>query len=470
MIASRKRMNTPSKSSITRLISYLTNTQGSSERVGEVRITGCESEEAGWAAMEMLAVQQQNTRAKGDKTYHLILSFREQLSSRQLAAIEKRVCDALGYGQHQRVSVVHGDTENQHLHIAINKIHPTRFTMHEPYYDKNRLAKVCVELERDFGLIADNHEARSQARDTAATAMEKAGDMESLIGWIRRNCLNELKEADSWKDFNRVLAEHGLSIKASANGFTITDGTVHARASSVDRSLSKMRLEKRLGAFERGAAGKVEPKRRYVRQPLSGNTSLWEAYRREDVERLKRVGEALAERMERGEESIQDFRFRNAVIKYMTSGVTKRILYHLSRSKLQREKKKQWMDWLRSKAGEKSSSVCSGALGYLQSRAGTVSGNYAESWIAGTERETFPDPVVVTRKGMRIFKGGIRERDGKLLIPAGANDAELGKILDFAQRYYRYFAISGPARERMLELSAARERSRSREQSRGRSR
>ena len=41
MIARRMRMNTPSKSSVTRLISYLTNTQGSSSRVGEVRVTGC---------------------------------------------------------------------------------------------------------------------------------------------------------------------------------------------------------------------------------------------------------------------------------------------------------------------------------------------------------------------------------------------------------------------------------------------
>ena len=120
MIASRKRMNDSSKSSITRLISYLTNTQGSSQRVGEVRISGCEAEEAGWAAMEMLATQQQNTRAKGDKTYHLVLSFHENLPSRDIAEIERRVCEAIGLGEHQRVSVMHNDTENPHLHIAIN--------------------------------------------------------------------------------------------------------------------------------------------------------------------------------------------------------------------------------------------------------------------------------------------------------------------------------------------------------------
>lgn len=137
MIARRMRMNTPSKSSVTRLISYLTNTQGSSSRVGEVRVTGCESEDAGWAGMEMLAVQQQNIRAKGDKTYHLVVSFREgeRPSSEALAEIEKHICEQLGYGEHQRLSVVHNDTENMHLHVAINKVHPEKLTIHEPLRD-----------------------------------------------------------------------------------------------------------------------------------------------------------------------------------------------------------------------------------------------------------------------------------------------------------------------------------------------
>ena len=78
MIASRLRMNNASKSSITRLVSYLTNTQGKASRVLDMRITNCESTVPDWAAMEMLAVQQQNTRATGDKTYHLILSFHEE--------------------------------------------------------------------------------------------------------------------------------------------------------------------------------------------------------------------------------------------------------------------------------------------------------------------------------------------------------------------------------------------------------
>lgn len=241
MIARRLRMNTPSKSSITRLIAYLTNSQGSSNRVQDVRITGCESEDATWASMEMLAVQQQNTRAKSDKTYHCMISFQEgeHPSPEEIAEIEQRFCESLGYGSHQRVSVLHGDTEHFHLHIAINKIHPEKLTIHEPFYDHKELARVCTEVERQYGLGVDNHTFRTQARPNAAINMERAGDVDSLTGWIQRTCLADLKDARDWKTFGAVLAKHGLTLKARGNGLVFASGELHVKASSIDRSLSK---------------------------------------------------------------------------------------------------------------------------------------------------------------------------------------------------------------------------------------
>jgi hypothetical protein len=51
------------------------------------------------------------------------LSFRagEEVDSETLAKIEERVCNALGFADHQRISVVHHDTDNLHMHIAINR-------------------------------------------------------------------------------------------------------------------------------------------------------------------------------------------------------------------------------------------------------------------------------------------------------------------------------------------------------------
>ncbi|WP_433961502.1 relaxase/mobilization nuclease domain-containing protein [Escherichia coli] len=49
-------------------------------------------------------------------------------------AIEARICEGLGFGEHQRISAVHHDTDNLHIDITINQLQPTRHPMPEPYY------------------------------------------------------------------------------------------------------------------------------------------------------------------------------------------------------------------------------------------------------------------------------------------------------------------------------------------------
>jgi hypothetical protein len=92
------------------------------------------------ALIEIQNTQEMNKRAKSDKTCHLVLSFPEgeRLSDTDLNAIEERFCDVLGFAGHQRISVVHDDTNNLHMHIAINKIHPINLTIHNPSISQSR--------------------------------------------------------------------------------------------------------------------------------------------------------------------------------------------------------------------------------------------------------------------------------------------------------------------------------------------
>jgi hypothetical protein len=67
-----------------------------------------------------------NARAKSDRTYHLLISLRagENPDAKTLRVIEERFCKELGYAEHQRVSIIHHDTDNVHIHVAINKFTP----------------------------------------------------------------------------------------------------------------------------------------------------------------------------------------------------------------------------------------------------------------------------------------------------------------------------------------------------------
>ena len=214
MIAKRIEFRNVNVSSFSKLINYITNAQGKNERVGEIRITNCQGEHPTWAAMEAEAVQAKNTRTKMDKTYHLLLSFREgdYPAPESLHAIEARICDKLGYKEHQRVSAVHYDTDHMHIHIAINKIHPTRYTAHEPYFDKKNLGVLCTALEKEYKLAKDNHIPRMTPGEAKAQDMEKAAGIESLIGWVKRGCLPELLKVTSWDELHKILASNGLKL------------------------------------------------------------------------------------------------------------------------------------------------------------------------------------------------------------------------------------------------------------------
>jgi hypothetical protein len=138
-------MKSPQKSRFGKLVTYLLDPQGKKKtRVGEVVITNCVSTDTTWAVREIAATQWLNTRAKSPRTYHLIISLKdgENPDAQTLRIIEERFCNALGYAEHQRVSVVHHDTDNMHIHVAINKIHPRTLTLHDPIRDFITL-KIC---------------------------------------------------------------------------------------------------------------------------------------------------------------------------------------------------------------------------------------------------------------------------------------------------------------------------------------
>ena len=148
MISKKAPVKAAAKGKIGNLLSYLLDPKGKAERVAAIVVTNCQSDDSKWAVHEMQAVQDRNQRAKGDKTYHLVVSFRgsDDPSPQVLAEIESEFCVALGFKDHQRVSVIHWDTDNLHIHVAINKVHPAKFTLHEPFDDYHTRSKLCGQL------------------------------------------------------------------------------------------------------------------------------------------------------------------------------------------------------------------------------------------------------------------------------------------------------------------------------------
>jgi hypothetical protein len=297
-----------------RLGAYILDTPHAGEKVAWARATNCGHDDPGWAVKHILSVQDQNTRSKSDKSYHLVVSFPEgeRPIRAQMEDIEDRLCDALGFSEHQRVSAVHQNTDNWHLHVAINKVHPVTLRNVTSIRDHFRLQAACVELEIKHGLTQEPHTVDfAQSRERKARG--RAADFEarhggqSFLAWTQEHARPALLAAleagqGGWQAMHQVAAAYDLDLKLRGAGLVIShrsDSRLHVKASDVDRGLSLKALTDRLGRFqspsERGQA--EQPGTRYERLVPAG--ALYEAFQRERAASVQARDAAIANLVER---------------------------------------------------------------------------------------------------------------------------------------------------------------------------
>jgi hypothetical protein len=383
----------------TRTAEYVVDLKGEGEKVLWSRLTNCEAEIPVMAIAEIKATQAQNTRSKADKTYHMVISFPEgEIPTReQLEDIEDAMCEALGFGEHQRISAVHKDTDNIHLHLAINKVHPRTLKVLEPYRDYYIRDKACRVLEQKHDLLIDNGMGQGKR-------LNRAGDLEahhgeqSLLSWIQEQVGERLQQVKAqgqdWEDLHAVLAEYDLVIKPRGAGLVIalSDKSLAVKASSVDKALSFKALTDRFGPYQpprQQALEQVQTKKeglassqgqnyqRGLRQPQPGAGSLWEQYQAErermSQERAIALNRLKEEQRQARQQLLNEQAVRRASVKANPNltAKTKRGLYQelsveraaeLTRLKAQEAEHREairqqyprasWDDWLTQQASQ----------------------------------------------------------------------------------------------------------------------
>jgi hypothetical protein len=294
----------------TRLGAYILDTPHAGEKVAWARTTNCGHDDPGWAVKHILAVQAQNTRSKSDKSYHLVVSFPEgeRPSRAQMEDIEDRLCEALGFGEHQRVSAVHQNTDNWHLHIAINKVHPTTLRNVTPIRDHFRLQAACLELEIRHGLTQEPHtvdfaQSRERKGRGRAADFEARHGGQSFLAWTQEHARPALLAAlepgqGGWQAMHQVAATFDLDLKLRGAGLVVShrsDSRLHVKASDVDRGLSLKAMTDRLGPFAppRAAVAEEKPSARYERPTHGGD--LYEAFRQQREASVRARGASVAE-------------------------------------------------------------------------------------------------------------------------------------------------------------------------------
>src|SRR5690606_11359140 len=116
-----------------------------------------------------------------------------------------------------------------------------------------------------------NHQTNRRGAANRAEDMERAAGIESLLGWIKRECLPQIRSAQSWAELHLAFHHTGLVLREWGNGLVIenNDGLA-VKASSISRDLSRAKLVARLGPFAPSSehSKRAGPRRVYRPGPL----------------------------------------------------------------------------------------------------------------------------------------------------------------------------------------------------------
>ncbi|MGS5128123.1 relaxase/mobilization nuclease domain-containing protein, partial [Escherichia coli] len=237
-LSSSSQAEQPHRSRFSRLVDYATRLRNESfVALVDVMKDGCEwvnfygvtcfhnctSLETAAADMEYIARQAHYAKDDTDPVFHYILSWQSHESPRpeQIYDSVRHTLKSLGLADHQYVSAVHTDTDNLHVHVAVNRVHPETGYLNRLSWSQEKLSRACRELELKHGFAPDNgcwvHAPGN--RIVRKTAVERdrqnawtRGKKQTFREYVAQTAVAGLRSepVNDWLSLHRRLAEDGL--------------------------------------------------------------------------------------------------------------------------------------------------------------------------------------------------------------------------------------------------------------------
>jgi len=228
---------------------------------------------------------------------HWILSWREgeQPSAAQADEAVRMFLGEMGLTDHQAIYALHQDTNNWHLHLAVNRVNPETeklVTVNNRFdHEIAHRAIACIEQRQRweseahavYGLDAAGQINRVEPRGTGEPQPSaRARDFEERAGErsAERVAISDaapiIRCAESWRELHEALAKSGMRFEKKGSGALLWVGEQPVKASAAGRDCSMSALRKRLGEFEPGHA--IPPRRAVPPRPLEPSAPLLPVY------------------------------------------------------------------------------------------------------------------------------------------------------------------------------------------------
>ncbi len=259
-----------------------------------------------------------------DPINHYVLSMceGEHPSPEQVDEMVRIVLDELGLRDHQAVWALHRDTDHDHVHLVVSRVHPEseRVVRAGGGWDRRALLQAVAKIERAQGWqqIAtpaarreaaeaarrsktsreeqrrERAQARPRANDRARDGAHRHGER-SASGIARERAghlFNPRRGARTWAELHAELAKLGMKYEKKGSGAIVWVGDTAVKASEVSRDASFTKLTQRLGPYQPPTREQDEQSRAHAPGPEptdraadSTDGASWAEYQRARRER-----------------------------------------------------------------------------------------------------------------------------------------------------------------------------------------
>lgn len=266
------------------------------------------------APIEMEALATENVRCK-DPAFHFILSWRELEvpTSEQVDEAVKIALKELDLENCQALWALQGDTQNLHVHVAVNRIDPETGRAIQPAgnWTKKALERAARKIEAAQGweieesgryFVTPEGDIVEKKERKIPEISQKARDIEAHTGAKSAERIAKeiaapiLLKATNWQELHEQLVMQGIRFEQKGSGAVLQIGDTFVKTSQADRTCSFSRLVARLGEFQQPAreitaqVGAV-PVEHIVSNPVLERS--WKGYTKNRTEYLETKSKAL---------------------------------------------------------------------------------------------------------------------------------------------------------------------------------
>ena len=258
--------------------------------------------------MEMIALATMSSHSKMPVD-HWVLSWREdeQPTAEQAEKCVQIFLSEMGLDGHQAIYGMHKNTQNLHLHIAVNRMSDTTMKVARPNsgFDIKAAHKALAKIEAlqgwkpeknsQYVALEDGSIAHRRTLEKEKKLSSKAQDFEHNTGCKSAQRIAQergkkiIESAKTWRELHENLASVGLRFEKKGSGAIVFVGETAVKSSSIDRSFSFKKLCKKLGEYEDGTSyysSDITPKNQQIIEPVSPvNKEEWQEYTAENFQK-----------------------------------------------------------------------------------------------------------------------------------------------------------------------------------------